>query len=186
MLLSCKVQGRVAVSLAFCKPSSTITFMPVRTYEQNCSIARTLQVVGERWTLLVLREVFTGQRRFEEIQRNLGVATNILSDRLQTLVDADILERRPLGDRADRFDYRLTEKGLDLNPVLLELMRWGDRWDAPVAGPPKLVVHRDCGHETHAVQTCSHCGEPLTARNVRLHDGPGLTLATSGRRTATS
>jgi len=159
--------------------------MPLRTYDQNCSIARSLQVVGERWTLLVLREVFTGQRRFEEIQRNLGVATNILSDRLQTLVDAGILERRPLGDRADRFDYRLTEKGLDLNPVLLELMRWGDRWDAPVAGPPKLVVHRDCGHETHAVQTCSHCGEPLTARNVRLHDGPGLALTTGDRRPAT-
>src|SRR3989442_6993402 len=105
--------------------------MPPWTYQQNCSIARTLQVVGERWTLLVLREVFTGQRRFEEIQRNLGVATNILSDRLQTLVEADILERRPLGDRADRSEYLLTEKGLDLNPVLLELMRWGDRWDAP-------------------------------------------------------
>ena len=145
--------------------------MPLRTYDQNCSIARSLQVVGERWTLLVLREVFTGQRRFEEIQRNLGVATNILSDRLQTLVDAGILERRPLGDRADRFEYRLTEKGLDLNPVLLELMRWGDRWDAPAAGPPKLV--------------CAHCGEPLTARNVRLHDGPGLALTTGDRRPAT-
>jgi DNA-binding HxlR family transcriptional regulator len=150
--------------------------MPLRTYDQNCSIARTLQVVGERWTLLVLREVFTGQRRFEEIQRNVGVATNILSDRLQTLVDEDILERRALSDRPDRFEYRLTEKGLDLNPVLLELMRWGDRWDAP-HGPPRVVVHRDCGHETHGVQVCAHCGEPLTARNVRVHDGPGLVAA---------
>ena len=150
--------------------------MPLRTYQQNCSIARTLQVVGERWTLLVLREVFTGQRRFEEIQRDLGVATNILSDRLQTLVDQGILERRPLADAATRHEYRLTEKGLDLNPVLLELMRWGDRWDAP-DGPPRLVVHRDCGHETHGVQVCAHCGEPLTARNVRLHDGPGVVAA---------
>ena len=150
--------------------------MPLRTYDQNCSIARTLQVVGERWTLLVLREVFTGQRRFEEIQRDLGVATNILSDRLQTLVDEDILERRALPDRPDRFDYRLTEKGLDLNPVLLELMRWGDRWDAP-HGAPRVIVHRDCGHETHGVQVCAHCGEPLTARNVRLHDGPGVVAA---------
>jgi DNA-binding HxlR family transcriptional regulator len=147
--------------------------VPLRTYDQNCSIARTLQVVGERWTLLVLREVFTGQRRFEEIQRNLAVATNILSDRLQTLVDEGILERRPLPDRADRSEYRLTEKGLDLNSVLLELMRWGDRWDAPTQGPPVMVEHRDCGHETHAVQTCSHCGGELTARNVRVHDGPG-------------
>ena len=158
--------------------------MPLRTYAQNCSIARTLQVVGERWTLLVLREVFTGQRRFEEIQRNLGVATNILSDRLQTLLDAGILERRALADRSDRSEYRLTEKGLDLNSVLLELMRWGDRWDAPAQGPPVMVEHRDCGHETHAVQTCSHCGGELTARNVRVHPGPGArapapSLATS-------
>lgn len=147
--------------------------MPLRSYDQNCSIARSLEVVGERWTLLVLREVFTGQRRFEAIQRNLGVATNILADRLQTLLDEDILERRALSDRSDRFEYRLTEKGLDLNPVLLELMRWGDRWAAPAHGPPVLVKHRDCGHETHAVQACSHCGGELTARNVRLYDGPG-------------
>ena len=147
--------------------------MPLRTYDQNCSIARSLEVVGERWTLLVLREVFTGQRRFEAIQRNLGVATNILADRLQTLLDEDILERRALSHRSDRFEYRLTEKGLDLNPVLLELMRWGDRWTAPAHGPPVTVEHRDCGHETHAVQVCSHCGGELTARNVRLHDGPG-------------
>jgi len=151
--------------------------VPLRSYDQNCSIARTLQVVGERWTLLVLREVFTGQRRFEEIQRNLGVATNILSDRLQTLVDEGVLERRPLPERADRFEYRPTEKGLDLNPVLLELMRWGDRWDAPAAGPPVLVQHRDCGHDTHAVQTCAHCGEPLSARNVRVRPGPGARAA---------
>jgi DNA-binding HxlR family transcriptional regulator len=151
--------------------------MPLRSYDQNCSIARTLQVVGERWTLLVLREVFTGQRRFEEIQRNLGVATNILSDRLQTLVDQDVLERRALADRPDRFEYRLTEKGLDLNAVLLELMRWGDRWEAPAAGPPVLVEHRGCGHDTHAVQTCARCGEPMTARNVRVRPGPGARAA---------
>ncbi|MDX6661883.1 MAG: hypothetical protein QOJ55_2705 [Solirubrobacteraceae bacterium] len=151
--------------------------MPLRTYDQNCSIARALQVVGERWTLLVLREVFTGQRRFEAIQRNLGVATNILADRLQTLVEEDVLERRALSDRSERSEYRLTEKGLDLNPVLLELMRWGDRWDAPAPGPPVTVEHQDCGHETHAVQSCSHCGGELTARNVRLHDGPGARAA---------
>jgi DNA-binding HxlR family transcriptional regulator len=151
--------------------------VPLRPYDQNCSIARTLQVVGERWTLLVLREVFTGTRRFEEIQRHLGVATNILSDRLQTLVDEGILERRALVDRGDRAEYRLTEKGLDLNPILLELMRWGDRWDVPAAGPPMLVEHVDCGHETHAVQTCAHCGGPLTARNVRVHPGPSAQAA---------
>src|ERR1700704_2879321 len=124
--------------------------MPLRTYGQNCSIARPRRGVGGRWTLLVLREVFTGQRRFEEIQRNLGVATNILSDRLQTLVDEGILERRAVSDRSDRFEYRLTDK---------------------------VVEHRDCGHETRAVQTCSHCGGELTARNVRLHDGPGARAA---------
>src|SRR5438034_6655386 len=89
---ACKVQGRLARSLAFCNPCVYAHTMPLRTYDQKCSIARALQVVGERWTLLVLREVFTGHRRFEQIQRSLGVATNILSDRLQTLIDEGILE----------------------------------------------------------------------------------------------
>ena len=149
-----------------------------RQYDtQVCSVARALEVVGERWSLLVVRDAFMGVRRFDDFQRDLGISRNILSDRLATLVEHGIFERRRYQEHPERFEYRLTEKGLDLNPVLLELMRWGDRWAAPAHGPPVTVEHRDCGHETHAVQACSHCGGELTARNVRLHPGPGALTA---------
>ena len=112
--------------------------------ELECSVARSWSVLGERWTMLVLRECFNRTRRFEDFQSHLGIARNVLTDRLGGLVDEGILERRQYQERPPRYEYRLTEKGLDLNPVLLELMRWGDRWDAPAAGPPVLVEHRDC------------------------------------------
>src|SRR5207253_8531836 len=102
--------------------------MPTRRFaDQNCSIARTLEAVGERWTLLVLREAFLGVRRFDRMQSELSIARNILADRLQTLVETGILERRPYQDHPPRFEYRLTQKGLDLYPILVSLMRWGDR-----------------------------------------------------------
>jgi DNA-binding HxlR family transcriptional regulator len=156
--------------LRFATHPPIVGVVPVRTYDQNCSIARTLQVVGERWTLLVLREVFTGQRRFEEIQRNLGVATNILADRLETLVDAGILERRALADRSDRSEYRLTEKGLDLWPVIVSLLQYGDRYYAP-AGPPVILRHRDCGGEIDSHRICSACGQRLSARDSMASAG---------------
>jgi DNA-binding HxlR family transcriptional regulator len=132
--------------------------MPYRAFDgQNCSIARALAVVGERWTLLVVREVLLGRRRFEEIRRGTGAATNILADRLQTLVDHGVLERR--GE-----EYRPTAKALDLNPVLQTLMAWGDEHAAADAGPPRVAVHTACGHDAHPVLTCSHCGEPVAAR----------------------
>ena len=142
--------------------------------EQNCSIARTLSVLGERWTVLVLREVFLGNRRFDRIRAELGIASNVLSERLSTLVDAGVLERRRYSDRPDRFEYRLTEAGLELQPVLLELLRWGDAHMSP-AGPPRVVVHTDCGHVMEPRQVCSHCGGSLTPRNVRSRLGPGAT-----------
>jgi DNA-binding HxlR family transcriptional regulator len=99
-----------------------------RDYQgQDCSIAGTLELIGERWSLLVIREVFSGRRRFEEMQKTLGVARNVLSTRLGRLVDEGILERRPYSDHPRRFEYFLTEKGLDLWPVLIALMGWGDR-----------------------------------------------------------
>src|SRR4051794_38710597 len=103
---------------------------------QNCSIARTVAVLGERWTLVILREAFTRRRRFEDMQRDLGIARNILADRLQTLVGEGILERRAYQERPRRYEYRLTEKGRDLYPVLIALMQWGDRYTAGEAGPP--------------------------------------------------
>ena len=108
-----------------------------RTYEdQNCSIARSLEVLGDRWTILVMREAFMRVRRFEDFQRNLGVARNVLTDRLGRLVEEGILERVPYQDRPARFEYRLTEKGIDLWPMMMALLQWGDRHYPAEAGPP--------------------------------------------------
>jgi DNA-binding HxlR family transcriptional regulator len=143
--------------------------MPYRAFEdQNCSIARTLAIVGERWTLLVLREVSLGHRRFEEIRRGLGVASNILSDRLATLVEHGVLRHE-----GDPPQYRVTEKGRDLQPVLLALMQWGDRYTAGEAGPPVQHVHTACGHIAAPRLHCSHCGEPIARGELRVQPGPG-------------
>lgn len=146
--------------------------MPYRPFAgQNCSIARTLAIVGERWTLLIMRELLLGRRRFEELRRNTGVATNILSDRLATLVDHGLVTHR-----GEPPEYRPTEKGRDLVPVLLALMSWGDRYAAPEAGPPRVPVHTTCGHDAHPRLHCSHCGEPIAPREIRVRPGPGATV----------
>jgi DNA-binding HxlR family transcriptional regulator len=139
---------------------------------QNCSIARTLELVGERWTFLVLRDVFLGVRRFDALQRDLGVARNVLAARLERLVDEGILAKVPYSERPLRHEYRLTDKGLDLWPVIIELLRWGDRYAAP-DGPPIVIRHRDCGGELGERRICTRCGEPLEVRNVRAELGPG-------------
>jgi DNA-binding HxlR family transcriptional regulator len=139
----------------------------------NCSIARPLSFLGERWSILVLRDLFLGRRRFDEIQESLGVATNVLSQRLATLVDEGIVERRPYSERPERFEYRLTEKGRDLQPVLLALLRWGDRYTTGAAGSPLETVHEDCGKPFHMVPTCSECGGVVEPANVSNRLGPG-------------
>lgn len=138
-----------------------------------CSVAGTLDIVGERWTLLVLREAFMGVRRFEQMQRNLGVARNILTARLQTLVGHGILERRRYSERPPRYEYRLTEKGLDLYPALVSLMEWGDRHLSGRRGPPVVLRHKACGELTRPQIVCSECGEALGARDVVAEAGPG-------------
>jgi DNA-binding HxlR family transcriptional regulator len=139
----------------------------------NCSIARTVSILGERWTLVILRQAFLGARRFEDYQRGLGIARNMLADRLRTLVDEGILERRPYSERPPRKEYRLTQKGLDLYPILVTLMQWGDRYGGHEEGAPMVLVHEPCGHEADPVLTCSSCGEPLDPRQVRPVPGPG-------------
>src|SRR3712207_2655646 len=125
--------------------------MPFRPFEgQNCSIAASLALLGERWTLLVMREVLLGRRRFVDIKRGTGVAPNILSDRLQTLVDHGLLEQRD-------GEYVPTPKGLDVNPVLVALLQWGDRHVAGEAGPPRVLVHSACGHDADPSLRCSAC-----------------------------
>ncbi|HEX2102133.1 MAG TPA: helix-turn-helix domain-containing protein [Solirubrobacteraceae bacterium] len=147
-----------------------------RTYEdQNCSVARALEVLGDRWTLLVIRDAFAGVRRFDEFQRDLGIARNVLSDRLGRLVDEGVLERHRYHERPERFEYRLTDKGGDLWRPLVALMQWGDHYYAQPAGPPQVVRHRDCGGEVNDRFACGRCGAQLDARDVRLEPGPGAT-----------
>jgi DNA-binding HxlR family transcriptional regulator len=144
---------------------------------ENCSVKRTLDVVGEKWTLLVLREAFYGARRFEQFHANIGCARNLLSERLATLVAAGLMQRvayREPGQR-ERHEYRLTEKGLDLFTALVALMQWGDRWEADPDGPPVEIQHRDCGQRVEAVLRCTH-DHIVTARDSEPVAGPGARL----------
>lgn len=132
----------------------------------DCSVARALDVVGEWWTLLVVRDAFLGARRFEEFRRRSGIARNILAQRLERLVAEGVLERVRYQERPPRHEYRLTEKGRDLFGVLVALRQWGDRW-LTSGEPPLVLEHRDHGHLAQAVLTCAECGEPLTPYAVR-------------------
>jgi DNA-binding HxlR family transcriptional regulator len=138
-----------------------------RTYEgQDCSIARTLELMGERWTMLVIREAFLGRRRFDQLAERLGIARNVLTDRLKRLVEEGVLEKVPYQERPQRFEYRLTEKGVDLWPVMVALLQYGDRYYAP-DGPPMRLTHRDCGGELDDRRICTRCGEKLRAPDVQ-------------------
>jgi DNA-binding HxlR family transcriptional regulator len=144
-----------------------------RTYEgQVCSIAGALETVGERWTMLILRDAFLGIRRFDDFQRRLGISRGVLSTRLERLCEEGILERRRYQERPARFEYRLTPKGRDLWPVLMALMRWGDRYESE-DGAPRLVLHRGCGGEVTEHLTCTKCDVALTLRDVETRPGPG-------------
>ena len=131
---------------------------------RECSIARTLELIGEKWALLALREVFLGVRRFDTIQRNTGAPRDILSARLRKLVAGGVLERRQYQERPARFEYRLTEAGRELLPVLLTLMRWGDRHLAD--GEPPLTYRHRCGADLDPVLVCGACGEPVARRDL--------------------
>jgi len=130
----------------------------------SCSIGRAMEILGERWTFLILRESFYGVRRFSDMQRNLGIARNILSTRLQTLVANGILERRLYQEEPPRHEYRLTEAGRDLYPAIVTLMRWGDRHLS--TDPPVVLRHNSCGHEADPLLVCAHCHEELDPHEV--------------------
>jgi DNA-binding HxlR family transcriptional regulator len=136
-----------------------------------CSLARTLEIVGEWWTLLVLRDICFGWNRFEEIHGHLGIARNILKVRLDTLVGHGMAERHLYQQHPDRYEYLPTGKAIDFVPALLALVAWGDRWTAP-EGPPALFSHRSCGHDTIATVVCSACSEPLARRDIDFRPGP--------------
>jgi DNA-binding HxlR family transcriptional regulator len=143
----------------------------------SCSIARTLDVIGERWTMLILRDVFVGINRFDELQRDLGVARNVLAERLESLVWEGVLERRAYQERPARYEYVLTDKGEDLQSVLLAMVAWGDRWESGKSGPPVRFRHEACGSDTRAAVVCSSCGMPLHAGEVTARRGPGGSVA---------
>jgi len=140
----------------------------------TCSVARALSVVGDRWTLLVLRDAFLGIRRFEDFQRDLGTTRHRLADRLRTLVHHGIFERVRYQEHPARFEYRLTEKGRDLYPIIVSLTRWGDRWMAGKSGPPIELIHRGCGCHVMPALACPECGDPIGARDMTVRAGPAL------------
>jgi DNA-binding HxlR family transcriptional regulator len=141
------------------------------TYEnQTCSAARALEVVGERWTMLIVRDAFLGVRRFDDFQRSLGIARNVLQARLGRLVENGILERVRYQERPERFEYRLTEKGVDLWPLMVSLLAWGDRHAAP-DGPPVVLEHRGCGGRVNDRRICDSCGALLGPRDVKATRG---------------
>lgn len=144
-----------------------------RTYEsQNCSIARALEIIGDRWTMLVIRSAFEGVRRFDDYQDVLGIARNVLTDRLTRLCDEGLMRRVRYQERPERYEYRLTRKGVELWPTMMTLMIWGDRHYAP-EGPPLVISHRGCDGALTDHLTCDSCGAQLGPRDVEPRPGPG-------------
>lgn len=140
--------------------------------DMDCSVAQCLEVVGEWWSMLIIRDAFLGVTRFEDFQRRLGISRNILQQRLTKLVDEGVLVRRPYSEHPPRDDYRLSTKGRDLWPVLTAMRQWGDQYAAP-SGPPVILVHKPCGHETTAVFVCDQCGERLEQHDCVVKEGIG-------------
>jgi DNA-binding HxlR family transcriptional regulator len=149
----------------------------LRTYDdQNCSIARALEIVGERWTLLILRDAILGATRFEEFQESLGIASNVLTNRLRLLCDEGVFERVPDDARPGRPKYVLTDKGCELGPALIVLLKWGDRHYPAPNGPPRLANHASCGGGIGPDLKCARCGAPVGPGDIELAPGPGLTV----------
>ena len=141
--------------------------------DMRCSLARSLDVIGDWWTPLIVRDVYLGVTRFDDIAEDLGISRNLLTRRLKHLVDKGILRQEPYQTRPVRNDYRLTDAGMDLVPVILALTGWGDRWVQPMEGQPIRLVHRHCGQHFEPRVTCSACGEEIKAGDVLALPGPG-------------
>lgn len=157
---------------------------PERGTEEPSSIAAALDIVGDRWTILILRDAFRGIRRFDELRRDLDIPRAVLADRLRRLVEHGVLIKRPYQDRPARYEYRLTRMGLELSPILVALMQWGDRW-LTVGGPPVLLVHEPCGTEVDLEFHCWTCNEDFSPTEIVSCPGPGAEAATSPEREVT-
>ena len=141
----------------------------------DCSVARTLEHIGERWTFMVLRDALYGVRRFDDFQASLGIARNILTKRLAKLVDAGIMRKERYQEHPPRYEYRLTEKGRDLVPTLTSLLAWGDKWETENE-PPVRLIHTTCDSVMHSRGVCSECGEEINAFNLRLDPVPQIVV----------
>jgi DNA-binding HxlR family transcriptional regulator len=140
--------------------------------DMHCSVAQCLEVVGEWWTLLIVRDAFLGVTRFDELQERLGISRNVLNQRLTRLVEGGVLTKAPYSEHPPRFDYRLTERGRDLWPVIDAMRQWGDKHAAP-NGPPLRLIHEECGQISEPQLVCSICTEPIGVRDVKAIPGPG-------------
>ena len=147
--------------------------------DMACSIARTLDVIGEPWSPLILRDVFVGITRFDKIQADLGISRKVLTERLKWLVESGVLQRRQYETHPPRYEYRLTDKGREIFPILATMAAWADRWMAGPEGSPLTLHHTECDHDMHAEIVCSECGERLEKRAVRARRGPGHPAASA-------
>lgn len=140
--------------------------------DQQCSIARSSAVLGDRWTLLIISDCFLGVRRFDMFFERLGIPRTTLANRLSLLEEHDVLTAVPYQDNPIRYEYRLTPKGLDLYPMLATLLAWGDKYYSDEAGPPIIRTHTKCGHDFQVFAGCSECGEPVDPRAVTARKRP--------------
>lgn len=145
----------------------------VDTSDWPCTIARSAAVLGDHWNLLLVRQACLGTRRFDDFQRELGIGRNILTRRLNQLVDEDIMHRVEYQDNPRRFEYRLTQRGREVYPVLAAMAAWGERWLVGPEGSPLVLHHTTCDRDMQAVVVCSECDLPLDVREVTAHEGPG-------------
>jgi DNA-binding HxlR family transcriptional regulator len=144
------------------------------TGEQACSLARSMSIFGDRWTLLVIRQIFMRIRKFSDIQSSLGISRHRLSDRLNRLVSEEVLFKEAYDKTGTRFEYKLTEKGLALYPVIIAIIQWGDQWQADEDGAPVVYQHKTCGHVIQPKLCCTECNEALTIKNTAALPGPGI------------
>jgi len=148
--------------------------VPNAETNESCSIQRTLDAIGDKWTLLILRDLFRGVRRFSKIQTDLGIAKNLLTDRLNSLVDEGVVKRVQYQQRPLRHEYHLTAKGRALSPALVALMRWGDDYYSQ-SGPPTELVHDSCHTRLELQSWCTTCNMPVDPTHIRSEPGPGRT-----------
>ncbi len=170
------MEPSLGVVRSITQPSILVLVQRTSFENMNCSVAQCLDVVGEWWSLLIVRDTFLGVTRFDDFQARLEISRNILTQRLSRLVETGVLKRVAYSEHPPRWEYRLTGKGRDLWHVITAMRQWGDRWAAP-AGPPLETRHTGCGHVVTAVPACSHCGVPLDARSVTAVPGPGVTAS---------